>query len=977
MTMKKILMLCLLFGIDSSVRAQLEPVTGLHENTPQRHILTNAHIVMSPNTLIKGSVLIDRGKIIEIGENIEVPQDARVWDYSNHWIYPGFIEPMLAIEPDSQFSGSHWNPLVHPELDISKVPIPEKTKKSLRDIGFTTAVAVPSKGIFRGSSALVQLHDKSRQSAILKTGLAQHLGFDTVSGRNNEGPTSLMGAMALIRQTCMDAQWYRTAWERYNEYPDLNKRPEHVSGLKDLVAVMQGEQRVAFHLDRNSDYRRVSLLAQEFKLDVMVYGTGTDFWQRSWASKLNCPVILPLTFPQKLFVENPDHAHDVSLAELQDWAYAPSNPVWMNEVVPIAVTSHGLAKKKEFPSRLRKAVQRGWSKEAVIAALTKNPARIFGMEKYLGTLESGKIANMVVMDKELFEETARVMDVWIEGERFETTPREEFNPAGTWIIESPELADLSMTLKIKGSFPSFKGTLVADEKKIDAQVELSGRQMAVIFPADSLGQKGYVRTVVSLRDSALSGYTILPDASRFKITGKQQALKDSVKTSKKRDAYIPDFPQARKGAYGAPSDRPFIEKLLIEDAILWTNGEKGILRGDMLVEKGKIVAVDSSLQAPKGALVIQGHGRHVTPGLIDAHSHTGIDGGSNEFSDAVTAQVRIKDVIDPGDIAYYRVLAGGLTITHVMHGSANPIGGQNAALKIKWGKEADEMIMSSAPENLKFALGENVKRSNWGNSMPYRYPSSRMGVEQILRDYFYAAQEYDREWQRFKEGKNRSKIIPPRRNLQLDPLVEILQGKRHVRCHAYRQDEMLMFIRFANEFGIENVVFEHGLEGFKIADEIAKNNFRVSSFSDWWMYKFEVIDAIPHNGAILYHQGASITFNSDSNELSRRLSKEAAKAVRYGNVPREDALKFVTLYSAQQLGIDDRVGSLEPGKDADFVIWSGDPLSSTSRCEQTWIDGVKYFDIDEDEEMQKQVLKERETLIQLYLEQNQKPEASS
>ncbi|MBD3375275.1 amidohydrolase family protein, partial [candidate division KSB1 bacterium] len=794
----------------------------------------------------------------------------------------------------------------------------------------------------------------------------------------NDGPTSLMGAMALIRQTCMDAQWYRTAWERYDEHPEINKRPEFVSGLDDLVPVMQGEQRVAFHLDRNSDYRRVWLLAQEFKFDVMIYGTGTDFWQRSWTDKLNCPVVLPLTFPQSLTVENPDRAYDVSLAELQDWAYAPSNPMWMNESATIALTSHGLKKPDDFFSRLRLAVQRGWPKQSAIAALTVNPATFIGMEKTLGTLEQGKIANLVVMDKELFDDKSRVMDVWIDGRRFESTVQPDVDIRGKWKLSSSDRPDLDIVLDIKGASPDFKGTITVESRTIKSSIDLLGRRLSVTFPGDSLGLPGFIRTVASVGDSTLTGYYLLPDASRHHISGIQIAISDTLQAKKTQDIFIPDFPQVRRGGFGAPLERPYLETVLIRDGIFWTNSEKGILRGDMLVEKGKIVEVDSVLDSPGNAFVIEANGRHVTPGLIDAHSHTGIDGGTNEFSDAVTAQVRIKDVIDPNDIAFYRVLAGGLTTTHIMHGSANPIGGQNAVVKIKWGKEADEMIMQSAPEDLKFALGENVKRSNWGGNMPYRYPSSRMGVEQILRDYFYAAQEYNKEWQQFKEGKNRRKTIPPRRDLQLDPLVEILQGERDVHCHAYRQDEMLMFIRLANEFGIKNVIFEHGLEGFKIADEIAKNGFGVTSFSDWWMYKFEVFDAIPHNGAILYHQGASITFNSDSNELSRRLAKEAAKAVRYGNVPRTEALGFVTLYSARQLGVDDRLGSLESGKDADFVIWSGDPLSSMSRCEQTWIEGVKYFDIDEDQKLQADLIKERERLVQIYLRQKKsKPEAGS
>lgn len=382
--------------------------------------------------------------------------------------------------------------------------------------------------------------------------------------------------------------------------------------------------------------------------------------------------------------------------------------------------------------------------------------------------------------------------------------------------------------------------------------------------------------------------------------------------------------------------------------------------------------VGPGLKAPAGAVIIDAAGKHITPGLIDAHSHSGIDGGVNEATEAVTAEVRIGDVIDSYDIAFYRELAGGLTVAHLLHGSANPIGGQDAVVKLRWGLLPEAMKIADAPPGIKFALGENVKQSNWGDRFTTRYPQTRMGVEKIIRDRFLAAQDYQKAWQRYNALKKKREVIPPRRDLELEALAEILERKRFIHCHSYRQDEILMLTRLAEEFGFKIAAFQHVLEGYKVAEALAKNGFGASTFSDWWAYKFEVYDAIPYNGALMHKVGVIVSYNSDSGELARRMNTEAAKAVKYGGVAGEEALKFVTLNPAIQLGIDHRVGSLEPGKDADFVIWSGHPLSTYSVCEQTWIDGRKYFDRERDRELRQWVQQERARLVQKYLTRKEK-----
>jgi imidazolonepropionase-like amidohydrolase len=410
--------------------------------------------------------------------------------------------------------------------------------------------------------------------------------------------------------------------------------------------------------------------------------------------------------------------------------------------------------------------------------------------------------------------------------------------------------------------------------------------------------------------------------------------------------------------------------VLVKNATIWTVSARGTLpKADLLVENGKISRVGTDLAAPAGAVVIDASGKHVTPGMIDCHSHSAIRGGVNEGSNNITAEVRIRDVINPEDIAIYRELAGGTTAANLLHGSANSIGGQNAIVKLRWHSTAEEMLIKGAPEGIKFALGENPKRSSGGLNLPgieRRYPNTRMGVNESIRERFTAARDYGKESEEYDKlsAEQKAHREPPRRDLQLEAIWEILAGKRAIHSHSYRQDEILALIRLADEFGIHIGTFQHLLEGYKVADEIAAHGAGASSFSDWWAYKMEAYDAIPYNGAIMQKRGVLVSFNSDSDELARRLNLEDAKAIRWGDLTEEEAIKFNTINPARQLHIDRQTGSLEAGKDADFVIWSGHPLSVYSVAEQTWVDGVKEFDRAEDLASRAAREKERAGLIE-------------
>jgi N-acetylglucosamine-6-phosphate deacetylase len=383
--------------------------------------------------------------------------------------------------------------------------------------------------------------------------------------------------------------------------------------------------------------------------------------------------------------------------------------------------------------------------------------------------------------------------------------------------------------------------------------------------------------------------------------------------------------------------------ILIRHATIWTSGPRGILtNASLAVADGKIKEVGEVAGdfANSETLVIDATGLAVTPGIVDCHSHSAILGDVNEEGLPCTAMVRIGDVVNSETPNLYEQLAGGTTTLNLLHGSANPIGGQNQVIKLRDGAPPEELKLAGAPQGIKFALGENVKQSNWGDKFVTRYPQTRMGVEAFIANRFTAAQEYLAAQAQARTNGG----LAPRRDLELEALGEILQGRRWIHCHGYRQDELLMLLRLTQSFGVKIGSFQHGLEGYKVADELAAGDVGVSTFSDWWAYKFEVYDAIPFNGSLLRERGVLVSFNSDSDFLARLLNFEAAKAVKYGGTSEAEALKFVTLNPARQLRVDAHVGSLEPGKDADFVLWSKSPLDSGTVCLQTWIDGRKYFD---------------------------------
>ncbi len=968
------------------VAAQTAPAEGIRKHTPSVQAFTNARIVPSPGKVIEKGTLVARDGIIEaVGASVDVPADARVYDMKGMTLYPGLIDAFsdygLPKAPQRGDGGEseekapeprgarNWNNGILAQQDAAQLFTPDgKTAEKLRGQGITSALIVPTKGIFRGSSAFVNLGDGTANKQVLRTNVAQHVTFERMPGDDGY-PGSLMGTIALIRQTILDAQWYHKAMEAYKKTPTL-ARPEMDEALEALASAMSAKSPLVFESSDELNLLRADRIAREFSLPIVIRGSGSEYKRLDAVKAAQRTVIVPVNFPEAPAVQSPEEALNISLAELRHWDEAPENPKRLHDAgVQIALTSATLKDQGKFLGQVRKAVQRGLASDAALAALTTVPAKLFQVDNAVGSLEVGKNANIVVTDGDLFAEKTIIRETWIEGVRYEIKPGPEVDPRGSWDATFRGVAALGQgTLSIKGEPDNLEGKITLGKDVKLKTISVTGSRLSISIAGDSLGHPGIIRMSANVEPRALSGHGELPNGASFSWsairTSEFVPEPDTTKPAVVKPAsFSPVFPFGEYGRARIPNQPAAV---IIKGATIWTSGPQGkIENADMVVEKGRIVKVGTSLSAPENAVVIDGTGKHVTAGLIDAHSHTAASGSVNEAGQAISAETRIGDVIESEDMSIYRELAGGLTAAHVLHGSANPIGGQAQLIKLRWGMLPEEMKFEGAPPTIKFALGENVKQANWGDRFTTRYPQTRMGVEHIIRDEFKAALDYEQSWQRYEKNKTG---IPPRRDLELEAIVEILRGKRFIHCHSYRQDEILMLMRLGEELGFKVQVFQHILEGYKVADVMAKHGAGGSSFSDWWGYKLEVYDAIPHNGALMYEQGVLVSFNSDSDELARRMNLEAAKAVKYGGVPEEEALKFVTLNPAKQLKVDHRVGSLEPGKDADFVLWSGNPLSTYSKCEQTWVDGRKYFDIVEDRQLRDEVTRERATLVQKALD---------
>ncbi|MDP2884268.1 MAG: amidohydrolase family protein [Ignavibacteria bacterium] len=970
--------------------AQTAPTVGLRENTPTVHSFINARIVVAPGKIIPLGTLVIRNGVIEaVGEKVVPPADARIWDMIGRTLYPGLIEISSDIgmpkppqapsgnpfdvsaaqqqqQPERPKGAAHWNARMHAEFSADQEFVPDsKAAEKLRSQGFTLALATPQRGIFRGTSALVNLGDGAASDVIVKPKVAQNVSFEQSGGFSGGYPNSLMGIIAFIRQSYLDADWYRKAQDSYAKNPAGQRRPEVNTALAALAEAAQIRLPVVVDVNSDLNFLRAAKIGKEFAFNLWILGSGQEYRRIDAVKATKIPVIVSLNYPEAPSVDAPEEAMNVTLEELRHFDAAPENAGrLLGAGIPIALTSSQLKDPGTFLAQARKAIERGLNADAALAALTTTPAKWLGVENRCGTLEPGKAANLVVTDGDLFGEKTKIQDVWIDGNRYEVKAIPFADVRGVWDTRSNFETG---TLSLRGEIDKPSGTLRVKGKDLRlGSVTLGGGRIAISFAGDSSGIIGTVRMSATVNEKEMFGILEAPDGTVFNWSGtRKEPPRDEPDTAKPKKSEMATspatFPPTDYGRVKLPEQSEYV---LVKNGTVWTQGPQGkLLNADILMTKGKITKIGSNLAAPTGALVVDATNKHISPGIIDCHSHTAA-ASINEGGQAITCETRIEDVLDPNEIWIYRQLAGGTTMANVLHGSANPIGGQNSIVKWRWGGLTEDLLMASAPPGVKFALGENVKQSNFSvQGRAARYPQTRMGVDQLIRDRFSAALDYEKAWNEWAKDKTK---ISPLKDLELDCLLEIVKGKREIHAHGYRQDELLLLMRIAEDYGIRVATFQHVLEGYKVADVMAKHGVGGSTFSDWWAYKIEAWDAIPGNGPLMHDQGVVVSYNSDNDQLSTRLNWEAAKAVKYG-LSEEEAFKFVTINPAKQLKIDKWVGSLEPGKDADFVIWNGNPLSTYTRCEQTWIDGKKYFDIQEDMLMQEQITKERAALIQKIL----------
>lgn len=893
------------------------PRNGVADNRNWTTAFINAHIKTASTGIVNGQMLVKGGRIEAVGKTVKIPEGARVIDLKGKWIYPSFIElcseygiqkakqseqnghrrgnPQL----DRTTAGSrYWNEAVHPEYSaVSYFDIDTKNALKLMRTGFGIVLTGHHDGVIQGTSVLMMLGTDRIDELVIRSHAAMTVSFNKGESKQDY-PNSQMGSIALMRQAVYDAQWY------------MEKSPDNNVSLQALGLYLKTPW-IGYTEDWQ-EVLRMDHVLHSLGLQAIIRGNGDEFKNLEALSGLKGFLVVP-------FHEDGETAAKIPLPEmtydaLQSMILRPQNLAQLsNHMAAFGITSSGLKDVHSFASRLREAVRYGLDPDKALAALTQLPAGQLGLDD-IGDLKAGYLANFFICDSNFFTQKATVISHWTNGQSNFSGPESAALTGKYRIVTDKDTIHLTVTEK--------NGVLsgkISPEPKA-GHVSIEGNAVYLHF-------KDLQLTGAFLADGQLSG-TGIRDGKEFEW----QSLVKSDSVGKEEEEKT--FPSMKYRMPMAYANR-LADNYIIRNATVWTSGEKGILNNsDVLVLNGKISGVGTDLKAPKGTVEIDGTGKHLTPGIIDEHSHIAISKGVNEGTQAVTSEVRISDVINAGDINIYRQLAGGVTTSHLLHGSANPIGGQTALIKLRYGMDAQGLLFGNDHRYIKFALGENVKQSNWGDQQVVRFPQTRMGVEQTFIDAFTRALEYEK-----CRAANTCAV-----DLELEALLEILKGERFITCHSYRQDEINMLMHVAGSFGFTVQTFTHILEGYKVADKMYDHGAGASTFADWWGYKFEVNDAIPWNAAILNETGIVTSINSDDAEMGRRLNQEAAKTVKYGGVSEEDALKMVTINPAKLLQIDALTGSIEPGKHADLVLWSGHPLSNYSKVLTTWVDGVIYFD---------------------------------
>ena len=907
----------LLFLLQGIFAAELLP-PGFHPAPPGVHALVGGRIVVKPGEVLdSGTIIIRDGLIQAVGAKVAAPPDARIWNMQGATIYAGFIEPYLVLD-SSNTTTSSGDPGVTSSSSFTSGGLRfygapnSKTDAGRSGPGYVIGKVMPDFRVAKVFSpkdkSLKPLREAGFTTALVVPAHGIIRGTSALVSLIEENPNDAILKPDVFQQIAFET-----------ESDDDGAYPQSLMGV--IAAVWQS------FFD-----------AQHYALDHADFAQHPQVRQRPGydpALEALAPAVsrkMPILFdPGSALMDG--RAAQLARELGLDFAILSCGQEWRRPDMA-KQTGATFIVPVNFPTLPKLPDTNDWDQISLDQLrawdwAAENPALLRQQGLPIALTTCG------LDDKKEFQKSVRLALARGLSEddalaALTTVPAKLCgveNQLGS--VEPGKLANLTI---VEGT------NYFAADAKVSA-VWIDGKY----FPAPS--GEAQPAKVQAVKNSSTSTNTVSPAEGENK---------DKLLSEQK--IRVARSPLTGRGPITNPPS------LLIRNATIWTSGPLGILtNASLAVANGKIQAVGA---VPNGfqndrTLVVDGTGLFVTPGIVDCHSHSAILGDVNEGTLPSTAMVRIGDVVNSETPNLYQQLAGGTTTINLLHGSANPIGGQNQVIKLRDGALPEGLKLADAPQGIKFALGENVKQSNWGEKFVTRFPQTRMGVKTFYANRFTAAQEYLQEWENYRANGG----VPPRRDLELEAIGEILQGKRWIHCHGYRQDEILMLLRLMQSYGVTIGSFQHGLEAYKVADELAAGDVGVSSFADWWAYKFEVYDAIPYNGSLLHDRGVLVSFNSDSDFLARILNFEAAKAVKYGGFSEEEAFKFVTLNPAKQLRVDAHVGSLAPGKDADFVIWSKPPLESATVCLQTWIDGKKYFDRSLDAERTARLQQERADLI--------------
>jgi imidazolonepropionase-like amidohydrolase len=969
--MKRIFLSLLLLLTGAAAFAQETfPVNGVRDLRSGSYAFTNATIIQNASTKIeKATLVIKQGKIVAVGVGLEIPKDAVVVDCNGKYIYPSFVDPLTdygAGTPKRTNAGFNfgapgqflsnkpgaynWNQAVKPEINtVEAFTLDEAVAASYRNNGFGTVLTHVKDGIVRGTGAVVTLAGTNENNTILKSKAAQVFSFDKGTSTQSY-PSSLMGSIALIRQTYLDAKWYAT-----------KPATEGVNLSLEAFNANAGLPQI-FVADDKWSVLRADRIAKEFGTQYILRGADNGYQRIDELAKTKATFIIGVDFPAALDVEDPNDARFVSLADMKHWELAPTNPAAFEKAgIPFSITTAEMKDSKQFLANLRKAVQYGLSETKALEAITKTPATILGVYDQVGSLDAGKWANFIITTEPVFSSNSKIIENWIQGNKYEINPNEWNSYAGKYsLVVNNNGATTTYAVEVK---KDLSASIIGTDT-LTAKITIANAIVKMSFPEKKGRMAETIRLGGAVVGNSWSGLGLDAKGNKVSWTAnfvgplvtETKKPSDSVNNSVKLISKV-TYPFAGLGNEAIPQQ----ETIVIKNATVWTNEKDGKMANtDVLLKAGKIAKIGKDI-TEAGARVIDGTGKHLTPGIIDEHSHIAAM-SINEGAQSVTSEVRVGDNMNPEDINIYRQLSGGVTTSHILHGSANTIGGQTQLIKLRWGASDDGIKFAGADPFIKFALGENVKRTTavLGNN---RFPDTRMGVEEMLTDAFDRAADYQKA---LKANPN------SRRDLELEAISNIMNNKLFITCHSYVQTEITYAMRVIEKFknkGYDFKVntFTHILEGYKVADKMKAHGASAATFSDWFNYKTEVQDATGYNAAIMQRVGVNTIINSDDAEMARRLNQEAGKIVKYGGVTEDEAFKMVTLNPAKALHIDNKVGSIKVGKDADVVLWTDNPLSIYAKSLYTIVDGTVFFDRTKDAEKSKAVATERAKLIQKML----------